>query len=145
MTDQSTCAGIGNVPCVAPREFDRQMCLAFVEEDRGLPEAVSAWSLALDLHDGNAQARANIAARFDVLGGYLMLRGGTDFLNACRAAVADGRWGALVHCIADLERSLLRDKYLRRNGDRVERAKGGDYRIPTNIDQGGPLFPAGTP
>lgn len=99
------------------------------------------WALASALHSGDTTARAAIAARFDVVCGYLMLRGGTSFLKACRAAAAEERWGALVRLVADLEQAHLRDKYIRREGGRLVRALDGDYSIPKNIDPGGPLFP----
>lgn len=103
------------------------------------------WSLAMRLHDGEESARAEVNHRFNVLSGYLMLRGGTDFVTHCREAVREERWGALVHAIAALEDMLVHDKHLRWASDRDSAAHAeptgeGRWSIPTSIDPGGPLL-----
>jgi hypothetical protein len=70
-----------------------------------------------------------------------MLRGGTDFVNDCRKAVAEERWGDLVQRIAGLENDLVRDKRMHRNGVLLVEPVGEPrWHIPTNIDPGGPLL-----
>lgn len=137
----STCTGTGDAPCISDNEADRLMCLTFTEQDRDSSELLDVWRLALELHAGSAAARAAIAARYDVLGGFLMLRGGTNFLDACRADVAAGRFGSLLSRIVDLERDHVHSGYLKREGDRIVPARAPDYAIPKSIDPGGSLFP----
>lgn len=142
-----------------PKERDLRRCRALLTDakERGersgdnleVVEAASReeqdLSLALHLHDGAQDARAEVNRRVATLAGYLMLWGGKNFLNDCRAAIAEERWGDLVLRIAGLEDQLVRDQSLRwelhETGDfRAEPTGEAHWHIPTNIDPGGPLL-----
>lgn len=145
----------GAIAPLAPKERDLARCntlfvdaAARAETTGDNPDVADAasreeqnMSLAIALHGGDPKARAEVARRYDALAGYLMLRGGTDFLNDCRAAVAEKRWGDLVQRIAGLEDDLVRDKRMHRNGVLLVEPVGEPrWHIPTNIDPGGPLL-----
>lgn len=104
------------------------------------------YAIALDIHRGAcaSAAIAELRRRYDVLSGYLMLRGGTDFVNACRAAIAEERWGDLVEGIAALERDQVRGRLLRwgkdEHGNRIAvEVEPGRYHIPENLYPGHPF------
>lgn len=104
------------------------------------------YAIALDIHRGAgaAAAIAELRRRYDVLSGYLMLRGGTDFVDACRAAITEERWGDLVDGIAALERDQVRGRLLRwgkdEHGNRIAvEVEPGRYHIPENLYPGHPF------
>jgi hypothetical protein len=106
------------------------------------------WRLAIRLHDGDEKAKATVRQRLDLLSGYLMLRGGTNFLATCRAAVAEQRWGDLMLAIGELEADFVGDGTFRWGwgddddaGDMraIPTGKVPESRVPATIDPGGPL------
>ena len=104
------------------------------------------YAIALDIHRGAgaAAAIAELRRRYDVLSGYLMLRGGTDFVDACRAAIAEERWGDLVEGIAALEHDQVRGRLLTwgkdEHGNRIAvEVEPGRYHIPENLYPGHPF------
>lgn len=120
--------------------------------ENSLPDALAAtvrsvedYELAIAMHhDQHGPARETLRARLDLLKGYLMLWGGTDFLKACREAIAEERWYDLVREIAGVENALVSANRLRRTvtdaGWIVEPVVEGRWHIPTDIDPGGPLL-----
>lgn len=104
------------------------------------------WTLALDLHSGAEAdgAWAELRRRYDLLAEHLMACGGTHFIDACRAAVAEERWGDLVERIVDLEHDHVFSGYLRwvkdEQGILVTESTGKPpCRIPENLDPGSPF------
>ena len=139
------CSGRGNAPCVPPREQDRAWCLLLRDADRDNPRLLHAWDLALSMHDG-IDVRAEIGERFGLLTEYLMLRGGTDFVGACKRYVAGEQWAALTGAIYALENDLTRDGHLRwrsfpDGSERAEPTGKEGMRIPEWIAVVEPLFP----
>lgn len=108
--------------------------------------AVQDDELAIAMHrDPHGPARKTLRARLDLLNGYLMLWGGTDFLKACREAIAEERWYDLVRAIAGVENALVSANRLRRAvtddaGWIVEPVVEPRWHIPVDIDPGGPLL-----
>ena len=104
------------------------------------------YAIALDIHRdaGREKAIAELRRRYDVLAGYLMLYGGTDFVNGCRSAIAEERWCDLVESIAALEHEHVRGKRLRwgkdADGNRIaEEIEPGRYHIPADLYPGHPF------
>lgn len=139
------CTGHGTAPCVSPREQDRAWCLMLRAADRDNPRLLHAWDLALSMHDG-IDVRREIGERFALLTEYLMLRGGTDFVAACKRYVAGEQWAALTGAIYALENDLTRDGHLRwrsfpDGSERAEPTGKRGMRIPEWIAVVEPLFP----
>lgn len=148
-------------PSPSPKERDLGDCMRMVsevqkirreEEGAEAPRGLTSlgriernWAVAIMLHHDEYRARAEVKSRVDMLSQYLMLRGGMDFLERCREAVREERWGSLVQGIARLEDDFVRDGTMRWSLDPesgVVRAEPTgrvkpEYAIPTNIDPGG--------
>lgn len=106
------------------------------------------YAIAVDLHSGANRpgALAELRRRYDVLAGFLMLRGGTNFVDDCRAAIAQERWCDLVERISSLEWDHITDKRLRwvkgEHGIRVaEPTEPGRWHIPESLYPGHPFDP----
>jgi hypothetical protein len=145
-----------------PKERDRAACEEHLEDAMALAAslgddsesawlddakaAVRNWTLAIRMHDGvDIEAtRAELHRRYDLLADYLMLRGGTTFVNACAKAIAEERWGDLVSEIVRLEHYQVADGVLRwaRGADdqRIAiRARTTTYRLPPSVEMPHPF------
>lgn len=155
-------AGAPAIPLPTPKEHDRARCEALwnaageqVQESgerrdwEGTEDADfdrQNYAAALGIHRGagREKAIAELRRRYDVLSGYLMLRGGTEFVNACRAAIVEERWCDLVEGIARLEWEHMDGKSLRWGKDADDNRiaveiEPGRYHIPADLYPGHPF------
>lgn len=127
------------------KEEDREMAVAFIASiaepsddahERQLQDA----QLALRLHDGDPAAREELRRRYEVVKDYLMLWGGTQFLNAVRRGIQNEEWWRVVEDFWQVEFHLRDMQHLR-----LERVDGrwravpkgkGRWAIPADIDAG---------
>ncbi len=150
------------IPLLTPREHDRERCEArwnaaggWIQECHERRDKAGAedaaldqqnYAIALDIHRGAGRENAigELRRRYDVLAGYLMIYGGTDFVNACRSAIVEERWCDLVESIAALEHEYVRSGRLRwgkdADGNRIAvEIEPGHYHIPANLYPGHPF------